>query len=74
MIYFDKIWMNIECPKCGYQVDFQLIDAKTERKIYCHNCKTQIQLTDSEASVHTGIDKMTKSLKELENTIKNFGK
>jgi len=74
MIDFDNLWVEMECPKCGYQDEIQLIDAKTEKTIYCHNCKIQIRLSDSEASVHTGIDNMSDALKELENTLKNFGK
>ncbi len=74
MINFNNIWVDIECPKCGYQDVIQLIDAKSEKMIFCHNCKITIKLSDSEASVHTGIDSMTNALKNLERTFKNFGK
>ena len=74
MLNFNNIWVDFECPKCGYQDKIQLIDAKTEKMIFCHNCKSNIKLSDSEASVHTGIDSMSNALKELERTLKNFGK
>lgn len=74
MINFDNIWVDFECPKCKYRDDVQLIDVKTEKTIFCHNCKVNIQLSDSEASVHTGIESMSNALKELEKTLKNFGK
>lgn len=74
MINFNNLWVGIECPKCGYQDDVMLIDVKTEKTIFCHNCKVTIKLIDENASVHTGITKMGNSLKELENTLKNFSK
>lgn len=74
MINFNNIWVDFECPKCGYQDEIQLIDAKTGKMIFCHNCKISIKLSDNEATVHTGIDSMTNALKELERTLKDFGK
>jgi len=62
MIDFNYIWVDIECPKCGYGDEVQLIDAKTEKTIFCHNCKINIKLSDAEASVHTGIDSMKNSM------------
>jgi Zn ribbon nucleic-acid-binding protein len=52
----------MECPKCGYQDEIQLIDAKTEKTVFCHNCKCQIKLYDNEASVHSGIDSMNNAI------------
>ena len=74
MIDFNKTWIDFECPKCDYCVEVQLIDAKTEKTIYCHNCKTSILLKDENASVHSGIDKMNNALKELDKMFKKFGK
>jgi len=74
MIDFNSIWIDLECPNCGYQDDIQLIDVKTEKTIYCHNCKVKINIADNDASVHTGIDSMNNALNELEKTLKNFGK
>lgn len=74
MIDMHKIWVDIECPKCGYLDNIQLVDAKTEMTVYCHNCKVSIKLSDSEASVHQGINNISNSIKELENLFKNFGK
>lgn len=33
MINLNQTWIEIECPKCGYQDQIQLIDAKTEKTI-----------------------------------------
>ena len=74
MIDFNKIWVDFNCPKCNYADKVQLVDVKSEKTIFCNNCKIKIQLTDGQASVHSGIDRMSKSLNDLQNTLKNFGK
>lgn len=66
------LWIDIQCPKCNYIDKTQLIDAKTERQIYCHNCKIIIQLKDDNASVHCGIENVNKALKSIENLFKNI--
>ncbi len=74
MINLNHFWIDMQCPKCGYQDAIQLIDAKSEKTIFCHNCKVSIKLTDNEASVHSSIDKINYAFKSLEKTLKNFGK
>ncbi len=58
--------------KCGYTVDVQLVDVKSEMTVYCHNCKIQIQLADGEASTNVGIDNMQNALNKLEESFKKF--
>lgn len=74
MIDFNYIWIDIECPKCKYQDEIQLIDSKTEKSIFCNNCKSIIQLHDSDGSVHTGVESINNAVKDLEDLFKNFGK
>lgn len=70
----NQTWVDIECPKCQYMDSIQLIDVKSEKTIFCHNCKVRIELSDGQASVHNAIDSINNSLKELENVFKNFRK
>jgi hypothetical protein len=74
MIDLNYMWVEINCPRCGYIDEIQLIDAKTEKTIFCHNCKVNIKLSDNEASVHSGINNINSALNELENIFKKFGK
>jgi transcription elongation factor Elf1 len=67
-------WIDFECPNCSYQNDAQLVDVKTEKVLFCNNCKIDIQLRDSEASTHVTIDNVNEAFKQLERTLKNFGK
>jgi len=72
MIDLNQTWIDFECPKCGYSDMIQLVDVRSEKIVFCHNCKISIELSDSEASVHQGIESIHRSLKQLENLINNF--
>jgi len=67
-------WIDFNCPNCQYINSVQIIDIKTEKKVFCHNCKSTIQLLDQNASTSTSIKRIETSLKNLQNTLKNFGK
>lgn len=72
LLDFDSLWIDFECTKCGYTIDVQLVDVKSEKTVYRHNCEIQIQLVDDEASTHFGIDNMQNALNKLEENFKNF--
>ncbi len=74
MIDLNYTWVDMECPSCGYQDEVQLVDVKTEKTVYCHNCKESIMLLDNEASVHHGIEAINSSINKLEKAFKIFGK
>ncbi|MDP3393869.1 primase-helicase zinc-binding domain-containing protein [Sediminibacterium sp.] len=65
-------WITMECPRCGYANDFQLIDAKNEGQVFCQNCKVYIELHDKDGSVHNSIQKINNSIRDLENLFKKF--
>lgn len=67
MLDMNYLWINIHCPKCNYEIDVQIIDAKSEKNIICNNCKVSIQLQDSNASVHNGIESVNNALTDLQN-------
>ncbi len=74
MININYEWITIECPRCNYYDEIQLIDAKIETIHFCNNCKVKIQLQDNEGSVHHGIETINKAFKDLKHILKNFGK
>ena len=74
MIELNNIWIDFNCPKCGYTIHVQLVDAKSESIVFCHNCKANIQMKDDNASAHKGINDINKAFEELNKTLKNLGK
>lgn len=65
-------WINLDCPSCGYNFEVMVRDIKLEEPCFCHNCKKKINLIDSDASFHTGLNHLDQSVKDLENTIKKI--
>jgi Zn ribbon nucleic-acid-binding protein len=74
MFDFNYTWVDFICPKCGYQDQIQLIDVKTEKLIFCNNCKISIHLIDNEASVHRSIENINQAINGLVSTFKKLGK
>ena len=74
MIDLNHTWIEMECPNCGYIDEVQLVDVKTEKTIFCHNCKESIELRDSDARVHHGIETVNNLNRELEKIFKTIGK
>jgi hypothetical protein len=74
MTNLNYLWVGVECPKCKYIGEIQLVDVKSEKQVFCHNCKINIQLQDDQASVHNGVEIINKAFKNIENLFKNFGK
>lgn len=66
MINLNYMWIDVECPNCHYEDQIQLIDVKTEKTVFCNNCKTSIQIIDSDASTYTGIESLHKALDDLD--------
>ena len=62
--------ITIECPKCNYGFYVNLQDVKLESAILCHNCKVEIKLRDSEASVYA----VENSLNDLRSQLNNLFK
>lgn len=67
---FERTWAEIECPKCKYQNDIQLLDIKLESKIHCSNCKVTLQLKDDNASAYTTLNNINTLFNNLDNLFK----
>jgi len=74
MFDINEIWIDVNCPKCNYAFEIQMIDARLENVVYCHNCKCSIKLRDESASVHTSTRDITNAFNELDKTLKNLFK
>lgn len=70
MFDLNKVWAEFQCPQCNYLIEVQFVDIKSEKSVFCHNCKVVINLNDSNASVHTGIDRINNALDDLNNRFK----
>jgi len=62
-----------DCPSCGKKIKFTLKQLGTGATIKCRYCRDDIKLAPDNKSKREYRD-MQKAVKNLENTLKNFGK
>ena len=68
----DRLFVNVDCPNCGYGVDVQILSVRLESTIFCPCCKISIQLVDEEASVHGAQEEMDLAFKNLQRELKKL--
>ncbi len=61
--------VSAPCPKCGYHLDFQFVDARCGLVIICPACKSQVKLVDEDASVWKGGEDLDRTESDLRRTI-----
>jgi uncharacterized Zn finger protein (UPF0148 family) len=68
---FEKDFVSVDCPVCGYPFEIQIIDARLGARVYCPNCKVSIQLVgdDLERTRH----EVDSAFEDLANTLKRMG-
>lgn len=72
MIDLSKEKIDVKCS-CGKVHKASLQDVINRKNIRCI-CGTTIQLKDSDGSVKKSVHDMNKAFKDLDNTLKRFGK
>ena len=69
--FFDDLELDFECPNCGKTIYFKAKDVGNT--VACPHCSESILLKD-DGSFKKGVNEVNKSLKELDDVLKNFGK
>ncbi len=73
MIDISKQSVKLDCPECKRSMTVTIKQVADEALIKC-NCGQEIQLKDSNGTNKKAIRDINKSFKDLENTLKKFGK
>ncbi|MEI2760380.1 MAG: hypothetical protein V9G42_13205 [Bacteroidia bacterium] len=73
MIDISKQSVNIDCPECKRSISVTIRQVADEARIKC-SCGQEIQLKDSNGNNQKAIRDINKSFRELENTLKKFGR
>ena len=64
MDLLDRLFVNVDCPNCGYGTDVQVLSVRLESTIFCPCCKISIHLVDEAASVHGAHEEIDLGLQE----------
>lgn len=57
--------VELDCPRCGYGLEVDLVDARTHVSRFCPVCKTRLDLRDGDGSVYGAEQEIEAALKEL---------
>ena len=68
----DRLFVNTDCPDCGYGVDVQVLSVRLEATIFCPCCKISIRLVDEEATAHGSQEDMDLALSNLQREFKKL--
>jgi len=66
--------IDVDCPECGARNQVTLKQMENQEIIKCSGCKKDIALIDKDGSMKRSTADINKADKDLENTIKKFGK
>jgi hypothetical protein len=58
-------WLVVDCPQCGFGVQFQVMDVVTQTWVWCVCCRGHIRLVDARGSVSVGIRTIEAKLAQL---------
>ena len=72
MDLYDGLFVNLNCPICGYGMDVELLSALLQEMTFCPCCKVRIQLVDDQASVHGSREDTNLAMKRLERELKTL--
>jgi hypothetical protein len=67
-------WVNVSCPQCGYELEFQVLDFMTQVYRLCPGCRQLIHLQEPDGSVSAGLGAVDRSLSNFETTIRKVGR
>lgn len=66
----EKLWVSINCPKCNFEFEIQVLNSKLQEIVYCHNCKCSIRLVDETASAHSAIRNIKQAFRDIDDLFK----
>ena len=55
MLDLDHLMVQVPCPVCGYGVEIQLLDARTQVWRWCPCCRVRIRMVEPDGSVSGAI-------------------
>lgn len=73
MIDISKQTVKVDCPECKRSITVSIKQIADEVLVKC-TCGQGVQLRDSNGTNKKAIRDINKSFKDLENTLKNFGR
>ena len=72
VIDLDHVMVEVPCPRCGYMVEIQLVDARTQVWRWCRCCRARIRMVEPDGSVSGSIAEAEDAVRSLEETLRRM--
>jgi hypothetical protein len=68
----DRLMVEVPCPRCGYGVEIQLLDARTQVWRWCPCCRVRIRMVEPDGSVSGSVAAVEDAMRSLEETVRRM--
>ena len=68
----DHVMVEVPCPRCGYGVEIQLLDARTQSWRWCPCCRLRIRMVEPDGSVSASITAAERGMQSLQETLRRM--
>ena len=69
---FEGAFITLNCPRCGYGMDVELLSVRLQKLVFCPCCKISIQLMDADASAHATHEEVEAAMENIERELKKL--
>lgn len=69
MFHIDRQLVAVDCTRCGYPFEIQLLDASCQVRRRCPCCRIRIRFEEPDGSVSRGIADAHGALRDLERAL-----
>lgn len=70
----DHVTLDISCPRCGYGVEIQLLDARTQVWRWCPCCRVRIRMVEPDGSVSGAVTAAEAAMNSLAETLRRMSR
>ncbi len=64
--------VSFPCPRCRYEVEIQLLDARVQAYRYCPCCRARIHLVDKDGSMFGAFEEVDHAMDQLNKALKGL--
>ncbi len=62
--------VDVACPRCGYGIEVQILDIRTQAYRWCPCCRGRIHLVEPDGSVSVEVDAVEEAMSSVLETLR----
>jgi hypothetical protein len=72
LLVLDQVLIDVPCPACGFALEVQLLDARTQVWRWCPCCRARVRLIEPDGSVSVGLAAVDNAIRNFESSMKKL--